>query len=200
MRPVSAFALLALLLLAACRTTGDGAVASGNGGPASHQATLLPGGTAVAFRGDIDYGSAQALLLLVRGNPLVHEVRLESDGGYIRPALLVANALQLRGATTFVEKSCASACTVLFLGGKRRLIAAGAELGFHRAWSDSEPEGRADEPTNRELRQRLIERGVTPAFADRVIATPGSEMWFPTEAELLAGGVITGVLPKGSLP
>ena len=41
---------------------------------------------------------------------------------------------------------------------------------------------------------------MAPAFADRVLATPGSEMWYPTQQELLAAGVIDAVLPKGKLP
>lgn len=192
-------ALLALALLVGCRA--EGPLAAG-GGPAGHQATLLPGGTTIAFRGDITFGSAQALLTLVRANPQVDQVRLASDGGYVHPALLVANALQLRGATTVVEGSCLSACTVLFVGGKRRYLVEGGALGFHRAWRDEEEEqeSRETEATNQELRARFIARGVAPAFADRVLATPGSEMWYPTQQELLAAGVIDAVLPKGARP
>jgi len=197
--------LLLLVLLAGCKTAGDQAgqpVTGAGGGPSAHQATLLPDGATIAFRGDITYGSARALLALVRANPEVDQVRLESDGGYVHPALLVANALQLRGATTLVETSCLSACTVLFVGGKRRYLAEGGELGFHRAWRDAEEEAESLETaeTNQELRARFIARGVAPAFADRVLATPGSEMWYPTQQELLAAGVIDAVLPKGKMP
>ncbi len=197
--------LLLLCLLAGCRTAGEAGgqpVTAASGGPSGHQATLLPGGTGIAFRGDITFGSARALLDLVRANPRVDQVRLESDGGYVHPALLVANALQLRGATTFVERSCLSACTVLFVGGKRRYLAEGGELGFHRAWRDEaeEAESQATAGTNQGLRARFIARGVAPAFADRGLATPGGGKRDPTPEELLAAGVIDAVLPKGKQP
>ena len=37
----------------------------------------------------------------------------------------------------------------------------------------------------------LISRGVDPAFAIETIRDPQAEVWRPTRAELLAGGVLT---------
>jgi hypothetical protein len=157
----------------------------------------MAGPTTVIFRGDVTYGTTKQLLDLIKQNPTVTTVVLTSDGGFVHPALIVANALQLRGATTFVPTECVSACTLLFLGGETRYLAPGAKLGFHRAWRNlDEPEDRSTQMTNEEIRQRLIERGVSAAFADQVLATPGSEIWYPTADEMLEAGVIDAVLTQ----
>jgi hypothetical protein len=193
--------LLALLLLAGCASRPDhGASASRTVGGASY-VSLLPDGRTVIFRGYVTYGTTKELLRLVKENPQVMEVHLTSDGGYVQPALIVANALQLRGVTTFVPKECASACTLLFLGGAARYVAPGAKLGFHRAWRDRDkPDDPATNPTNEQIRQRLLERGVSAAFAGRVVTTPADRLWYPSPEEMLAAGVITSVLSQDALP
>lgn len=158
-------------------------------------------GDTVVFRGDVTYGTTKALLDLIKQHPQVTTVILTSDGGYVHPALVVANALQLRGATTFVPSECVSACTLLFLGGETRYLAPGAKLGFHRAWRNlDEPEDRSTQMTNEEIRRRLLERGVSAAFAEQVLATPSTEIWYPTPEEMLDAGVIDGVLTQEQLP
>ncbi len=48
--------------------------------------------------------------------------------------------------------------------------------------------------SNRDLRRFLLGFArLTPAFVDRVIATPPDEIWVPTPQELLAGRVINRV-------
>ncbi|HKY94468.1 MAG TPA: hypothetical protein VJL84_04140 [Kiloniellales bacterium] len=196
------FALL-LLALAACKTDdGGGSTATAARSPASASAMVrLAGSHTVIFRGDVTYGTTKALLELIKANPAVTTVHLTSDGGYVHPALIVANTLQLRGATTFVPSECVSACTLLFLGGETRYLAPGAKLGFHRAWRNlDEPEDRGTQMTNEEIRQRLLERGVSAAFAEQVLATPSTEVWYPTAEEMLEAGVIDGVVSHDQLP
>lgn len=193
--------LLALLLLAGCGARGMHDTAASTTVSGANYVALLPDGRTVIFRGHITYGATKELLRLVKENPGVMEVHLTSGGGYVQPALIVANALQLRGVTTFVPKECTSACTLLFLGGAERYIAPGAKLGFHRAWRNRDKPNDPDtHPTNETIRQRMLERGVTAAFAGRVVTTPADRLWYPSPEEMLAAGVITGVLRQDALP
>lgn len=198
-----------LLLLAAALLSAAALLAAGRPAalaaspPSDAQILLQPDGRTLVFRGEITYGSAQTLLQTVRGNPAVKVLVLESIGGYIKPALQIATALQLRGATTYVETHCLSACTMLFLAGKKRVIAPDATLGFHRAWREEKDEKKLShdtQATNAVLLDRLLQRGVDDDFAERVLATPGTDMWYPTQQELLENGVITAVLRTGEKP
>jgi hypothetical protein len=193
---------LTLFSLAACKADGGSDSTAAAVSPLTSTSTMvrLAGPHTVIFRGDVTYGTTKALLQLIKEHPEVTVVHLTSDGGYVHPALVVANALQLRGATTFVPSECVSACTLLFLGGETRYLAPDAKLGFHRAWRNlDEPEDRGTQMTNEEIRRRLVERGVTAAFAEQVLATPSTEVWYPTSQEMIEAGVIDGVLTQEQL-
>ena len=112
----------------------------------------------------------------------------------------MANAIQLRRATTFVPTTCVSACTFLFLGGQQRYLAPGAALGFHRAWQAMAGNDGNVQRMNREIRARFAERGIAEDFVQRAMATPGEQLWYPSPAELEAAGVIDGVATAGQLP
>jgi hypothetical protein len=96
-----------------------------------------------------------------------------------------------RKLATRVETSCASACTIAFLGGVQRTISPSGRLGFHRASFPGMDDNDMYE-SNRGMRNFMIQQaGLTPEFARKVIDTPAAEIWMPTREELLAGKVIT---------
>lgn len=196
---------LALALLAAGCVSGSAGktglrAAVADAGASGHLVQLSGDGRTIVFRGDITYGTAQELLRLIKANPAVREIHLTSNGGLVEPALLVANAIQLRRATTFVPTTCVSACTFLFLGGQQRYLAPGAALGFHRAWQNMPGSGGNVQRMNLEIRARFAERGIAEDFVQRAMATPGEQLWYPSAAELQAAGVIDGVAAAGQLP
>ncbi len=100
-----------------------------------------------------------------------------------------------RQMTTVVDKLCASACTLVFLSGNERIIAPGAQLGFHAFWStglsDAEMAGLMQ--TDRDF---MAAAGVSASFIDKAFATPSNDVWFPKEDELKHAGVVTQVTAK----
>src|SRR5262249_20264992 len=123
-----ALCLVLALLATACVSNGGRSgvkAAIADSEASGHLVQLSADKNTVIFRGDITYGTAQELLQLIKANPTVKEIYLTSNGGLAEPALLVANAIQLRRATTFVPSTCVSACTFLFLGGQHRYLAPG---------------------------------------------------------------------------
>jgi hypothetical protein len=164
------------------------------------QVRLLPDGHAIVFQADITYGSAKELLRLIKANPQVREIHLTSNGGLVEPALLVANAIQLRRATTFVPTSCVSACTFLFLGGEQRYLAPGAALGFHQAWRKVADQDNSLVRMNEKIRARFAARQIDAGFVQRATTTPSATLWYPSSDELEAAGVIDGVRSAGELP
>ena len=63
-------------------------------------------------------------------------VGLQSDGGSMLAGIQIGEAIRLKGFTTVVPTGarCASACALAWLGGTRRLMGSGAQIGFHSAY------------------------------------------------------------------
>jgi hypothetical protein len=148
---------------------------------------VLPGGNVVEISGSFSPAVPVNLELALAQAPKVRTVRFESPGGQIQSAMVVAAMIRDRGLDTYVERFCASACTLAFLGGRHRFLALDARLGFHQA---SAP-GVAPDRLNPQLRQAYAGSGVPSDFIDEILHTPPESLWFPGRIELRAAGFIT---------
>jgi hypothetical protein len=150
---------------------------------------------------------------LLAANPDVSEVRMTSNGGSVGVARDLAQIILARGLDTRVDTVCESSCTIMFLAGRSRSLAPGADIGFHRftlnaasiaemferdrgnlGWSTPYDMGAwLFEDTQREVYDHLlymINRGVDPAFAIRTLQSGSGEMWYPSALVLSAAGVL----------
>jgi hypothetical protein len=86
-----------------------------------------------------------------------------------------------------------SACTIVFLGGKERVVLPAARIGFHQpAFRGMTASSRRAAIATEEA--RLQRFGLSKAFADKAnVATP-SGMWFPDKDELVREKVVTRVM------
>jgi hypothetical protein len=66
-------------------------------------------------------------------------VTLMSQGGLIDPAMQIGELVLKRGMTTFVpgDRTCASACTLIWAAGFPRTVGDTPQIGFHAAWDES---------------------------------------------------------------
>lgn len=157
-----------------------------------------------------DYDKLRALL---RRNPDIETLVLNSGGGSLWAGEEMARLVIDYGLDTHVEGECSSASVTLFLAGKSRSMARGSKIGFHKnTWSASEikeyytswhgHEDGWDNPyefaswlydyTQTEAYNHLIymlERGVTAEFAIEA-ERPVSQFWYPDRAHLVRGGVL----------
>ncbi len=147
-------------------------------------------------------------------HPAVDTVVLSGDGGFNWPAYEMARKIESFGLNTVARHICASACTTVLLGGIERSMQPDASLGFHRMSNDAsdlrdtynhlkEKRGWQDEfdfasdafergeVAARNYIEFLLNRGVTVEFALRALTYSSTDMWYPTEEELLASGVLT---------
>ncbi|MEM1237532.1 MAG: hypothetical protein AAGI10_11215 [Pseudomonadota bacterium] len=204
---LSPFALVALLAAPALAQQGserwsvDGNVLSFN--------TEHKGSDAGIERSDVD-----RLLRLLRDNPAVEVLRLNSTGGGLYAALDMADIVIDFELDTAIDAVCESSCMYVFLGGESRTMARGGRVGFHRvSWSadsiesyydnHSEEEGWATpfeftswiyEDTQVEVYNILsymVGRGVDPSFAIETLKAGADEMWSPYRPVLMAAGVLT---------
>ena len=152
-----------------------------------------PGGKTLYVEGAYGLRSEDAVRRALDEHRTITTVVLAGPGGRIGTGYALFRMFRERKLATRVDAGCASACTIAFLGGVERSIAANGKLGFHRA---SFP-GMGDDDmyeSNRDMRQFLIYNArVTPQFAQRVVDTPAETLWVPTPEELLAGKVVTRV-------
>lgn len=152
---------------------------------------VMRNGTEAEITGGIKYGLTDDFRKILGASRQIKVVHLNSIGGRIGEGEKLYSLFRDMRLTTYVSAECLSACTLAFSGGVERVLLHGAILGFHRGSFAG-----ADQPDSAELRgQRKIftEAGYDAPFIAHALATPSSQMWRPSETELLKSGVITKV-------
>jgi hypothetical protein len=155
---------------------------------------------------------------LLMEHPELDTVVVSGGGGVNWPAHEMANKIEAFGLNTIAKNTCSSACTTILLAGRERSMHKGSRLGFHRTSNSADHlrevyaslrgnMGWKDEfafanyifeqgqVTARSYIESLVRRGVDAEFALRVLTYGSNDMWYPSEEELLASGVLTR-LPK----
>jgi hypothetical protein len=176
-------------------------ILSGDRRVGPHQFHIIASGRTLEFSGGITFGVAQEFESFLNAAATVNAVRLGSIGGRILEAQKIADLIKSRNLTTFVAKDCLSACTIVFLGGKERVLLPTARLGFHQpAFRGMTADDRAAAIAIET--QRLQRFGLSKEFAERANRAAPDDMWFPTIDELVQERVVTRVFtpPKQTEP
>jgi hypothetical protein len=181
-----------LLFVAIPQGLGIVEIVAGDARLASHQFKVLNNGTMLDFSGGISFGTAKEFETMLKAMDNVRTVRLNSNGGRIAEAQKIADLIRARGLSTYVTHQCASACTIMFLGGKQRHLHVTARLGFHQPYFRGMTANEQRIAIARE-QARLQKFGLSNAFAERANAASPSGMWFPDQSELLREHVVTSI-------
>ena len=151
---------------------------------------------------------------LLKENPQIKVLELNSGGGYFNAAAEMSTRLIDFDLHTHVNGECSSVCIRVFLAGKKRTMERGSLIGLHQLYwnpqsmqeyyDDVAQEEGWDTPfefaswlysnTQTELHEQLlymVRRGVEPIFAIEALERGPDEMWYPWRARLLASGVLT---------
>jgi hypothetical protein len=153
--------------------------------------TASPDGRTLYVSGPYGMRSEEAVRKALEQHKSLREVVLEGPGGRASAGFEIFRMIRSARLATRVDTTCASACTIAFLGGIERTISPSGRLGFHRASFPGMDDDDMHE-SNRGIRNFLVYSArLTPEFARKVIETPAASIWVPTRAELLAGKVIT---------
>ncbi|MDB5578937.1 MAG: hypothetical protein JWR80_4113 [Bradyrhizobium sp.] len=152
---------------------------------------VMRDGTEAEITGGIKYGLTDDFKKILRASRQIRVVHLNSVGGRIGEGEKLFDLIKEARLNTYVSVKCLSACTLAFSGGVERVLLHGAVLGFHRG--SFAGEDRADSPELLGQRKIFTIAGYDAPFIARALATPSSNMWKPTEAELLKSGVVTKV-------
>jgi hypothetical protein len=170
-------------------------IVSGDARVGPHQFHIVSNGETLEFSGGITFGVTQELERFLNAMAGVRSVRLNSTGGRILEAQKMSDAIRSRDLATVVAADCLSACTIVFLGGKERLMLPSARLGFHQpAFRGMTAADRRAAIATEQL--RLQSFGLSSAFAARATSASPSGMWYPDPDELVRERVVTRVLSR----
>ncbi len=153
---------------------------------------VMRNGTEIEVTGGFKFGLTADFERVVSASPRIRVVHLTSVGGRIGEAAKLNDAIRKRGLVTYVSTHCESACTLAFASGRERWLNKGGKLGFHgpafagMTFADLAVAARS-------WKAQYIAAGFATGFVDRALAVPSAEMWYPTEQEMLAAGVITNL-------
>ena len=153
--------------------------------------SLSADGRSVRLEGVIGMGDGERLRALLASDAArgIKRVELVSPGGRVREAERMASALKKHGHGARAVGTCASACTLVFLGGNPRHLAPEGQLGFHRA-STGTYNPVFEELANQELAKSYRELGLPEVMIDKTLDTPSRGMWFVPRKELVAHQLI----------
>lgn len=156
------------------------------------QAELLlsPDGRSLKLKGPVGMGDATRVRQMLEGAEKVRLIELESPGGRVYEADLIAQIVRSRDWQTRATGDCESACTLIFMAGGSRKVMPGAQLGFHRAFAGTfNPV--LDQLANRELARMYRGAGLPEDFIAQTMVTPPWQMWYPGLDQLVQAGLIT---------
>lgn len=146
------------------------------------------------INGEIARGLNIDVYDMLEKHPEIKIVHLESKGGRRLVGYSLAGLFEERGISTFVEGTCASACTTAFLGGRKRLLHPSGHLMFHVArhipGRNHKFSGAVKTRMNRTF---MEEHGIPLWFINKALSTPPEDVWTPTHSELLEAGILTAI-------
>lgn len=93
------------------------------------------GWSIVVLNGEIDPRMEAEFNAIIASGSTIKAVHLHSPGGYVHIGQRMSQTIRMNKINTYVlaNKSCASACTYLLMGGIKRGMHPTARLGFHPA-------------------------------------------------------------------
>src|ERR1700722_12405052 len=163
------------------------------GPPAS--VSVIKNGTELQLAGTQQDGPAEGFAVAINNAPFVTAIALDSKGGLLQEATLLAKSISQHGLDTYVGRECSSACTFVFLAGRHRCLAQGARIGFHAASYMHDLSRRTFENIATFQRDQYLKAGLAEPFVSEIMETPNSRVWYPSRKELLEARVTTQDCP-----
>ncbi|SHG43699.1 hypothetical protein SAMN04488044_0776 [Cognatishimia maritima] len=145
------------------------------------------------FNGVVAQGAIDDFVENLTRSDRLETIVLNSPGGNIYEARLMAKEVKRLGLNTHVTNECSASCLLIFMAGTERTLGPGGQLGVHRYGMDFTQVLPHVSPL-REMRtdqQYYLDRGVTLDFLDKVFDLSRDAIWYPTRHELTVAGMLT---------
>lgn len=150
--------------------------------------------------GEIGVTISDSVLALLEQNDAITTLALNGPGGDLNETFRILNALAEyrkdgRELTTYARGTCASACSILFVGGDRRVLAEGSELGFHQLQAYVAVDADNIERLQEKVAHYFLRQGVARNFIGEMYQAEPEDMWYPDAQALLAANVVHEIAP-----
>ena len=145
----------------------------------------------IVVRGEIGFGSYQALEKAFQLRPKLTLVEVESPGGYVYEGLAMARLIEQNKMDTVSLGVCASACTLLLAAGQERYLGKDALIGFHRSGGYRILNTSSWSGTDYQMANYYRSRNTQDDFIRRALGAPFSAIWIPEHWEMFASGYAT---------
>ncbi len=141
----------------------------------------------IVLNGEIDFRTPLAFKRALSAHPDTHTIVLNSGGGSVQAALLVAEEIHERGIATVIlsEFQCLSACSFIFFAGRQRL--AEGKLGVHQMSGSDDIE--AAQLNLSDILETLAKYGVPQDVITRMLRTRSSDMYIFSPEEVADLGI-----------
>lgn len=154
--------------------------------------------TVIGLNGEIGTSSPLEFRRALKARPGATVIALNSPGGLVDSALVMAHDIRELGLATYVGQGqvCYSACAFLFLAGTSR-VAVG-ELGVHQIWNDANDLVSGQNKLS-DVIEALDEFAVNREVLTIMLRTPPDKMHVFTSSELARLGLNTLSPPMASI-
>lgn len=163
---------------------------------ANYTLTLEKNNTLIHLKGGLGIGVSQDVAKILKNNPNVKGIILDSKGGRIYEGRELSKLILFYGLDTYSLEGCYSAGTIAFIAGKNRFLGTGARLAFHQykmGYKNLSPFVDVKKEEEKDL--RIFERqGIKQEFLKRLYDAAPNDLWYPTTDEMMSAGVIHGIV------
>lgn len=164
-----------------------------------YKLTLRNNRTQLVISGELEIGITKAVSNLLKKNPQISSIALNSIGGHIYEGRGLSRLFTRQTLNTYVYKQCSSACTTAFSGGIKRYLGSSGKLGFHQYKLDLQKHKKSvgfhDANAEQERDLELFKsRNIEEYFLKKIFNESSNSMWFPDHSELLKAKVINGII------
>ncbi len=165
----------------------------------NYKLSLRNNSTQLVISGEIEIGITKAVSNILKKNPQISSIALNSIGGHIYEGRGLSKLFTRQGLDTYVYKQCSSACTTAFSGGRKRFLGSTGKLGFHQYKLDLQKHKRSvgfHDASAEQVRDLELfkSRGIESNFLEKIFNEGSDSMWFPSHTELITAKVIDGVI------
>ena len=151
----------------------------------------------IEILGGINYGLSRDFKAYLQQYPNIKTVRINSVGGRTVEATKIANMIREKALDTYAFGNCFSACTYIFVAGKKRTVEYGAVLGFHKPTLKGISEGELDQMIE-SSKKLFYANQIDRDFVQKAFNTPNNTLWRPSYQELKEANVITDIVVANS--
>jgi len=164
--------------------------------PANYALSLIENGQFIHLEGSLDFGVTNDVAKILSNQSDVKGIILDSSGGIVYEGRGLFMLIKKHELDTYSFKNCSSACTIAFIGGSRRFLGENAKLGFHQYKLDSDKiqpflDIESEQGKDLFLYESQMIKG---EFLNKIFKKPQHEIWFPTQSDLLAAGVVDRIV------